>query len=523
VTLRIKILAALTLVLSLTVGASFLVLIRYQRAQLLRNTSEATSHLANTIRATLEHAMLANDPAEIRRIVSTVGEQPGIAGVYILDSRGTVRVTSTPAERGRSLPEQSPDVLRSRSPIPNTPRCQGCHPPAQRLLGQLVVDRSLEAMEEQLRTSLGYMLASAGLAFLLLTVTTYAVLRRLVVIPLASLGRAARAIQAGEYDTPLTLPTSDEVGELARTLERMRGRIVEHLEEIRRWGAELERRVRERTEELTTLNRVALVTNEALDLTTIFTRALETTLDALGVSAGAIALTADGMEPPIVVARGLQPSEAAALAQQAGRVGVERACGRSDSEQGAGTFACFPIPSKGAAAGILCLHDSRQVPLAPEKLRLLEALAAQLGGTVERAVLHQDLERSLRELRDSQAAIVERERQIAALEAVRAATVTLSHHINNATAGIAGCRDVLASALGEETDWQLRYALDGIRASVKKISAVLQALRDLTQVNVTNFPGGIEAIDVDRAIQEKLARLQADAHVADTPAGPPAA
>jgi phosphoglycerate-specific signal transduction histidine kinase len=217
-------------------------------------------------------------------------------------------------------------------------------------------------MEQQLRTSLGYMLASAGVAFLLLTVTTYAVLRRLVITPLANLGRAAQAIQRGSYDTPLVLHKSDEVGQLARTLDHMRSRIIEHLDQVRRWGAELEIRVAERTEEL----------------------------------------------------------------------------------------------------------------------------------------------------RQSQAANVERERQIAALEAVRAATVTLSHHINNATAGIAGCREVLASTLGEQVDWQVRYALDGILASVKRITAVLRALRDLTQITLTRLPGGLDAIDVDRAIQEKLAQLPPD-------------
>ncbi len=84
------------------------------------------------------------------------------------------------------------------------------------------------------------------------------------------------------------------------------------------------------------------------------------------------------------------------------------------------------------------------------------------------------------ELRQSRAAIVERERQIAALEAVRVATVTLSHHINHATAGIAGCRDVLSMTLDDQADWQVRYALEGIQASVKKIVAVLRALKDLT-------------------------------------------
>ena len=385
--LRTKILGAMALVLAISVSGSFFVLIRYQRAQLLRNTSQATAHLANTIRATLGHAMLANDPAEIQRIVFTVGRQPGIEGVFVLDRSGTVKVATDPGRFGQPLrngplkltggtPEwdlmersgsvlltgKPAPILRSISLIPNAPRCQGCHPAAQTVLGALVVDRSLDQMEQQLRTSLGYMLGSAGLAFLLLTVTTYAVLRRLVVTPLADLGRAAQAIQRGSYDTPLDLHQSDEVGELARTLDQMRSRILEHLEAARRWGAELEVRVAGRTEEL----------------------------------------------------------------------------------------------------------------------------------------------------RQSQAAIVERERQIAALEAVRAATVTLSHHINNSTAGIAGCCDVLASTLGDQTDWQLRYALDGILVSVKKITAVLQALRDLTQIELTPFPGGMEAIDMGAAIQECIAQLRLD-------------
>ena len=385
--LRTKILGAMALVLAISVGGSFFILIGYQRAQLLRNTSQATAHLANTIRATLEHAMLANDPAEIQRIVFTVGRQPGIEGVFVLDRSGTVKVATDPGRFGQPLSngplkltggtpawdlmERSGSVLltgkpapilRSISLIPNAPRCQGCHPAAQPVLGALVVDRSLDQMEQQLRTSLGYMLGSAGLAFLVLTVTTYAVLRRLVVTPLADLGRAAQAIQRGSYDTPLDHHQSDEVGELARTLDQMRSRILEHLEAARRWGAELEVRVAGRTEEL----------------------------------------------------------------------------------------------------------------------------------------------------RQSQAAIVERERQIAALEAVRAATVTLSHHINNSTAGIVGCCDVLASTLGDQTDWQLRYALDGILVSVKKITAVLQALRDLTQIELTPFPGGMEAIDMGAAIQECIAQLRLD-------------
>lgn len=343
----------------------------------------------------------------------------------------------------------------------------------------------------------------------MLTATTYAVLRRLVITPLAVLGRAARAIEAGHYDTPMTLHRADEVGELARTLDQMRRRILEHLDEVRRWGQELEVRVAERTQELRTLNRVALVTNEALDLETIFSRALEAALDALSVDAGAVILVTPQHEEPMVVQQGLSQTEVEALTRQARAAGVELACARAGANAGVRRFACFPIRSKGVLRGLLCA-DNSQIPLSPEKLRLLEALAAQLGGTAERAVLHQELERSFRDLRESQAQIVERERQIAGLKALQAATVTLSHHINNAAAGIEGCRNVLAMALSNQADWQVRYALDGIRSSVKKITAVLRALAGLTRLELTPFPGGTEAIDIEWAIQETLAQLGPD-------------
>jgi HAMP domain-containing protein len=531
--LRAKILGAMALVLAITVGGSFLVLIRYQRAQLLRNTAEAASHLANTIRGTLEHAMLANDPTEIQRIVLTVGQQPGVAGVFVLDRTGVVKVASALGQVGQplrdwppALPTHVPDrtawegggtavlrdqaslILRSTSLIHNAPRCQGCHAASQPMLGALVLDSSLAQMEQQLQASLAYMLGSAGLAFLLLTGTTYAVLRRLVITPLADLGQAARAIEAGNYDVSMTLDRTDEVGELARTLDQMRCRILEHIEEVRRWGQELEVRVAERTQELRTLNRVALVTNEVLDLATIFSRALEASLDALGVRSAAIILVAPELEGPIIVQQGLEAFEVEDLTSHARQNDIQGICTGVVTRQERRRFACFPIRSKGASLGVLCADDSGEVPLASEKLRLLEALAAQLGGTVERAILHQNLERSFRELQESQTAVLERERRIAALEAVRAATVALSHHINNATAGIAGCRNVVSMALGDQVDWQVRYALEGIQESVTKITAVLWAMGDLTRITLTDFPGGLKAIDVDEAIQKTLAQLQ---------------
>lgn len=380
--LRVKVLAVMALVLATSVGGSFLVLIRYQRAQLLQNTADGAFHLADTIRATLEHAMLAKDPEEIRRIVLAVGKQPDVAGVFVLDEAARVRFASDGRPSGWPLPETPPDILTLRagsgrwvlhgargsallriaSVIPNAPPCRGCHSPARPILGALVVDRSLSHMEEQLRTNLAYMLASAGLAFILLMTTTYGVLRRVVIRPLANLRTAAQAIEAGDYRRKVLLRRADEIGDLARTLDQMRCRVLEHLEEIQRWGEELERRVTERT----------------------------------------------------------------------------------------------------------------------------------------------------MKLQASQAAVVERERQIAVLEAVRAATITLSHHINNATAGITGCRTVLLMHVDEQNE-QVACALEGIRTSVQKITSVLRALQQVSRIELTPFGGGLVGIEIEDAIRQALATLESDA------------
>jgi signal transduction histidine kinase len=77
---------------------------------------------------------------------------------------------------------------------------------------------------------------------------------RLLVRPVKVLTSAAEQIAAGNLNNAIELNEGGEIGTLAEAFEAMRVRLKQSLTEITAWSNELETRVRERTQELETVN-----------------------------------------------------------------------------------------------------------------------------------------------------------------------------------------------------------------------------------------------------------------------------
>ncbi|MCC6074479.1 biofilm regulation protein phosphatase SiaA [Pseudomonas sp. GCM10022188] len=84
------------------------------------------------------------------------------------------------------------------------------------------------------------------------------VVDRLLLQPLRSLQQTAKAIAAGDYATRLPPPRGDEIGELSAAFASM-------AEQVRRHTAELEDKVRERTEALERANREMAAAHKQID------------------------------------------------------------------------------------------------------------------------------------------------------------------------------------------------------------------------------------------------------------------
>ncbi|MFN4089698.1 MAG: SpoIIE family protein phosphatase [Alphaproteobacteria bacterium] len=102
-------------------------------------------------------------------------------------------------------------------------------------------------------------LAVLGLSLLAIVAIVTVLLNRTILRPILDLTRSAKRMAEGHYDVSVSNERADEIGELTRAFRRMAGTVRDHT-------TLLERRVHERTEELTRANaRLAESNRQILD------------------------------------------------------------------------------------------------------------------------------------------------------------------------------------------------------------------------------------------------------------------
>ena len=88
-----------------------------------------------------------------------------------------------------------------------------------------------------------------GLMLMMIVAATLIGTRRLV-RPVNTLTKNAQEIAEGKLTTPIQISEGGEIGVLGKSLEEMRLKLKDSIDEIQRWNVELEERVTERTKEL---------------------------------------------------------------------------------------------------------------------------------------------------------------------------------------------------------------------------------------------------------------------------------
>ncbi len=236
------------------------------------------------IRST-QHSMLQNDKGEVQEIITAVGQEPGISGVRVFNKRGdVVFATVVPGGRERRRLQDEPcalchaaggtlsaeglqgrvsrtfadgngaRVLALFTPIPNAPACAeaDCHAHSaqERVLGVMEVRMSLENTDRSLAEGRDQLIAlSIGAVFLVALVSggfIWWFVRR----PVRALMDGMEQASAGSLDLRLDVRSTDEIGQLARTFNRMMEDLTRAQKENREWSTTLEAKIREKTDDL---------------------------------------------------------------------------------------------------------------------------------------------------------------------------------------------------------------------------------------------------------------------------------
>ncbi len=233
----------------------------------------------------------------------------------------------------------------------------------------------------------GFVLFAASATFAATWLLTRRVLR-----PIEALGEGARRVAGGDFDARLPVPfgREAELGDVARVFNEMGI-------SLQRWRREVEHRSRE----LEALNAVALAVNRTNDLIPTAEETLEVVRRVAEIDVAALyQVGEDGQTLSLVAQRGLSPEQAERFrvrplqdshlgeAVATGRPAVVHGLSSAAGVEGAlGSQLALPIPVKGEVWGVMALVASTPREFSPEEMRLMEAVAYQVGVAVERASL----------------------------------------------------------------------------------------------------------------------------------------
>jgi nitrate/nitrite-specific signal transduction histidine kinase len=296
----------------------------------------------------------------------------------------------------RTVDPQGREIVASFSPVPGT--------------GWGLVTE--ESWERLIRSSQSYRQTLLLLLFLGVVAPSLAIavgVRR-ITRPIAELTSAAQELAAGNFDQTITTNSGDELEDLAEQFNRMAAQLQESYQD-------LERRVADRTKELTAINAIAATVNESLDLDETLDRALDEVLDLLNLEVGEIRLL-DRKRNEVLIRtqRGLSPQ----LSWEADRLEVtETVLGQgllSDQpivyEDSAGIPPGFWARDEGLQALVICPLRSRDehlgtltlgTRLGPRQLsqnerELLRSVSDQIGVAIENARLFEIEQRRAEQL-----------------------------------------------------------------------------------------------------------------------------
>jgi len=283
-TLKFKVGLYLAIALTVAMLLFTLLVIRYQRDQLLQEAASHVTQLSEVITRSTRFAMLKNQPDYVHRIIEDVSNQKSIEKIRIFSKEGLIIDSTYAAEIGLKVDQKAegcilchqsvkplqqipknerarifsnPDgkrLLGSMEVIRNEPSCYtaACHQhtKAQSVLGVLDIVYSLEDIDRTMRANV-ITIAGFSLGFIIfasLCVSFF--VHRLVYVPLRDLETGAERISSGNLEQPIPVRSGDEFGQLAASFNAMTAALANSQVELREWGRTLEQKVEKRTREL---------------------------------------------------------------------------------------------------------------------------------------------------------------------------------------------------------------------------------------------------------------------------------
>jgi two-component system, NtrC family, sensor kinase len=273
---------AVIVLVGTTVFTMFLV--DWQSNKYITSAKQSAVNISDLISRSTRYSMLLNRREDIYEIIKTIGNEPRIEGIRIINKKGEITFSTQEPEVGKNVdmnaeacigchstgtptvPKNDPTLTRIYespkgyrvigiiTPIRNDISCatSDCHAhtSSQTVLGVLDVRIPLQDVDENITRFEHTQIFGSLLLVIVLTGFVTILIWRMVNIPVKKLAIGTQEIVKGNLDHKIDVRTSDEIGSLALSFNQMTEELKRARTELTTWAQTLEQRVAEKTEEL---------------------------------------------------------------------------------------------------------------------------------------------------------------------------------------------------------------------------------------------------------------------------------
>jgi two-component system NtrC family sensor kinase len=274
-----KILATVILGIFLVMGVEILLRVYFGTRDRIEMIETLSSDLVASTYSGIRYPMSVGDGEAVERVLADMQRKMDDIEVFICDTRQQI-VWSTHREKinsaiadsisspkvlagldetltsgdipAASLEEefQGEPLLVFMQPILNEEECFHCHGTSDRVIGAMVVRANMQRTLAKVTAARNRSILIMVLGISAIFAIIYLLVQKFIRSPVASLTQGVRKVAAGDLDFNIPSKSRDEIGELARSFNRMTRDLKDAREEIKNWTETLEDLVEERTAQL---------------------------------------------------------------------------------------------------------------------------------------------------------------------------------------------------------------------------------------------------------------------------------
>jgi two-component system, NtrC family, sensor kinase len=282
--LSVRIIVILVIPLAVALAVTTYFSVRTQNDHLINAVQVSAERSSNFIKRALRYGMQNNQRSYIWKTTAEFGKEPGIDRIRIYDKQGVIRYSTDSSEAGATVDKAAEacamchgtgtEFTRTNSnqyvrvymtpeghrtlgfinPIRNERSCwdSDCHAHSndQTFLGVLDIRMSLETIDTFVSGSTRFLLLSALVTLLIVVTVSGAFVYRGVHKPVKKVIEGTKVLASGNLAYEISVPSRDEVGELASSFNAMARDLNGARSELLHWSETLEQKVEEKTREL---------------------------------------------------------------------------------------------------------------------------------------------------------------------------------------------------------------------------------------------------------------------------------